>query len=317
MEQLWLVLSLLSLVTGFGLVVALLVLKRLAPLTLPPVIAVVFALLAIGFAIFFGVYLSLVDIPRNVIAYKVINAAAWGVPAWALVWFVLWDTAVRRGTLTHHAARNISVVTGVLVVLAAWFTVNPRTVAAAMIPPMARTVAILAVASGITGLALVVAVLSLKRSKTTASRPWRAFFRGFGLAFLVLFPIQMVDLTLGVLAPVMDFQWKDGFAFAVAYGAANVILIFAIIGGLRLTTAGGESTSVPGTFVDSYGITPRERDVLEGLISGKTYRAIAELLYISPRTVETHVQTIFRKCNVNSRAQMVHLVASFEALRSG
>lgn len=316
MEQLWLVLSLLSLVTGFGLIVALLVLKHLAPLRLPPVIPVVVGLLTIGFAGFFGVYLSLLGIPRNVIAYKVINAAAWGVPTWALLRFVLWETVVRRGTITSRVAGAGSAIVGVLVVIATWFTVHPRTGGPVVIHPTARTVVILVIAFGIAALGLTVAVLSLKRGKTTAGQPWRTFHRRFGLAFLVLIPAQTLDLAVGVIASVTAISWRDGFIFAAGYGIANIILIMAIVGGLRLTSD-GNSAVVPARFVGTFGITAREREVLEGLVEGKTYRAIAESLYISPRTVETHVRTIFQKCDVNSRAQLVHLVSSFKTLPSG
>jgi len=50
------------------------------------------------------------------------------------------------------------------------------------------------------------------------------------------------------------------------------------------------------------GLTPREVEVLELVAKGKTNRAIANELTISERTVDSHVQSIFTKIGVSTRA---------------
>jgi non-specific serine/threonine protein kinase len=50
------------------------------------------------------------------------------------------------------------------------------------------------------------------------------------------------------------------------------------------------------------GLSPREMDVLRLLAQGHTDREIAELLCISPRTVQNHVQHIYTKIDVSSRS---------------
>lgn len=59
--------------------------------------------------------------------------------------------------------------------------------------------------------------------------------------------------------------------------------------------------------LDRYGLTPRERDVLRLLPRGLTNREIGDALYITERTAQTHVQNIFTKLSVNSRAEAVAL----------
>jgi DNA-binding NarL/FixJ family response regulator len=52
-------------------------------------------------------------------------------------------------------------------------------------------------------------------------------------------------------------------------------------------------------------LTLRERDVLERIARGLTNRQIAEELFISPNTVETHRRHILEKLGVRSRAELV------------
>lgn len=48
-------------------------------------------------------------------------------------------------------------------------------------------------------------------------------------------------------------------------------------------------------------LTPRERDVLRLLARGYTYREIAEALFISVKTVETHTSNVLRKTQQSNR----------------
>ena len=52
-------------------------------------------------------------------------------------------------------------------------------------------------------------------------------------------------------------------------------------------------------------LTPREREVLALLAEGLEQRDIAAKLFISPKTVATHIQRILSKLGVRSRAQAV------------
>jgi two-component system response regulator DegU len=56
-------------------------------------------------------------------------------------------------------------------------------------------------------------------------------------------------------------------------------------------------------------LTSREREVLALLKEGKTNKEIAQTLYISEKTVKSHMNSIFRKFNVNGRLQaIVHAI---------
>ena len=51
--------------------------------------------------------------------------------------------------------------------------------------------------------------------------------------------------------------------------------------------------------VDS--LTPREKEVLRLLARGYTYKEIAEELFISVKTVETHASNVLRKTQQSNR----------------
>lgn len=52
-------------------------------------------------------------------------------------------------------------------------------------------------------------------------------------------------------------------------------------------------------------ISEREREVLQHVARGHSYREIGEELYISPKTVENHVRNILRKLHLNRRQELV------------
>lgn len=54
---------------------------------------------------------------------------------------------------------------------------------------------------------------------------------------------------------------------------------------------------------DPFGLSPREREVLEVLSEGRTNREIAERLFISERTVGVHVRRILSKLGVSGRVE--------------
>nr|WP_280701871.1 helix-turn-helix transcriptional regulator [Kitasatospora sp. GP82] len=77
--------------------------------------------------------------------------------------------------------------------------------------------------------------------------------------------------------------------------------------GLRPAERISEAVERTPEGVETFGLTPRERDVLRQLTLGRTNRQIAEELYISPKTASVHVSNILAKLEVASRGQAAAL----------
>jgi DNA-binding NarL/FixJ family response regulator len=54
-----------------------------------------------------------------------------------------------------------------------------------------------------------------------------------------------------------------------------------------------------------YGLTAREKQMLDGIVQGKTKKEIAAALEVSFHTVDTHLRNIYRKLVVNTRTAAV------------
>ena len=77
----------------------------------------------------------------------------------------------------------------------------------------------------------------------------------------------------------------------------------------------GPSTATPSTTLEQLlsstpdhpaRLTPREIEVLGLVATGITNPQVAQRLFLSPRTVQRHLNSIYRKLGVTSRAAATH-----------
>jgi DNA-binding NarL/FixJ family response regulator len=97
----------------------------------------------------------------------------------------------------------------------------------------------------------------------------------------------------------------------------------AVEGAVVLGSGVARSTGrlVPTPAPDPFGLTPRERDVLDLVIRGLGNRQIAERLGLSGKTVANHVSTLLVKCGATDRVELGRLaraaIADADAAGSG
>jgi DNA-binding response OmpR family regulator/DNA-binding CsgD family transcriptional regulator len=77
---------------------------------------------------------------------------------------------------------------------------------------------------------------------------------------------------------------------------------------LRLAKDAGNDT--PASFRSDLGLTSREGEVLSWLSKGKTNRDIAQILGLSPRTVDKHLEQIYAKLGVENRTAAAAIATS-------
>jgi DNA-binding CsgD family transcriptional regulator len=77
-----------------------------------------------------------------------------------------------------------------------------------------------------------------------------------------------------------------------------------------LRLAKDSSTRLPAEFSAELGLTTREGEVLSWLSKGKTNRDIAQILGLSPRTVDKHLEQIYAKLGVENRTAAAAIATS-------
>lgn len=57
------------------------------------------------------------------------------------------------------------------------------------------------------------------------------------------------------------------------------------------------------------GLTPREKEIINLLLLGKSNKEIGEKLFVSIRTVEAHIYNIYRKCSVKNKLELARKIS--------
>lgn len=71
-----------------------------------------------------------------------------------------------------------------------------------------------------------------------------------------------------------------------------------------------EGNQLSEYFLKRFNITDRESEIISLVIQGFSNIEIGEKLYISTRTVESHLYKIFQKGNIKNRTQLINLIMS-------
>lgn len=134
--------------------------------------------------------------------------------------------------------------------------------------------------------------------------------------------VQRLLAERGVTMPVVIMTGHGDISIAVRAMKAGAVDFLekpfekaALLGAIeaafeRLVATGSAASRTAGAEVILSALTPRERDVLEGLAQGLPNKTIAYDLGISPRTVEVHRANLMTKLDVRSLSDALRIAFS-------
>ncbi len=103
-------------------------------------------------------------------------------------------------------------------------------------------------------------------------------------------------------------------AQAAADGARAIVEVMdaavAVLDGAERSSGTEAATGIVAR--SSGGLSPREREVLALVAEGRSNKAIAETLFLSPNTIKTHIASLMTKLQADSRAQLAAIAARQE-----
>jgi len=105
------------------------------------------------------------------------------------------------------------------------------------------------------------------------------------------------DIVTAIRCAAIGAAWLDPEVAGRALNAASAH-------GMRVARDSGDATD--------HGLSDRELEVLALIVEGNSNQQIADLLFLSPETIKSHVHRILEKLRVNDRTQ-----AAIIALRRG
>ncbi|HET7884831.1 MAG TPA: response regulator FixJ [Bradyrhizobium sp.] len=122
-----------------------------------------------------------------------------------------------------------------------------------------------------------------------------------GLAVPVILITGHGDVALAVEA------MKAGAVDFIEKPFDDAVLLSAIRTALEARPAEGENTARKEAETRLNELSPRERDVLQGLVAGKINKVIAHELNISPRTVEVYRANLMAKTGARSMSELMRI----------
>ncbi len=135
--------------------------------------------------------------------------------------------------------------------------------------------------------------------------------RIFSIITLIFLPILILEGFREDIKWLSDFSILKSLALPSFLLAVNICsLVFSVT--YFNSPAFIENNKLTGFFIQKYGITEKESEVIELLVAGNTYKQVAEKLFIANKTVDNHVQNIYKKLEVTSKIQLANLVRSKE-----
>lgn len=293
LDQIWLIIVIAGLASGFAVLASLSILGKIFSGPDKPIRMLLIALGAMGLFALAGVYLRILDIPRHGIIYGTARSVVW--------FFFLF----RFANYAFYPLRKFFWLVAFLVSLLL-LIVDHSTTSLSSIITFSFSSLLASVMIFVSGKKV------LREGAQVVHLPLRRLHRVFGWALIICTPAYFLDILVSRL-----MFWKtggapDGLIFALGYLVTNSVILQTLFFSLK-EPRGTEAIAhtLPKTLVLVYSLIPREIKVAEAVLKGMSDKEIARELYISHRTVDTHLRNLYRKCGIRSRTSLFRLVADY------
>jgi DNA-binding CsgD family transcriptional regulator len=152
---------------------------------------------------------------------------------------------------------------------------------------------------------LICVLVILIFSNILRNRKKRTLIEGFLVLYGFSFGIMLATALLK-----KSFYLVFYFSYGISFLILNLLpLIFIrrLLGRVEIQ----ESSDISGREYDhiyaNYGITNREKEIIQLIFSGKSNKEIGEILFISVKTVKYHVYNVYRKIKIKNRIELIKL----------
>lgn len=159
-----------------------------------------------------------------------------------------------------------------------------------------------AILNALVGASFLHALKRIRHHQDFRANRMRSFLLISGFAFLIFSSYAILFMVF----PHLHRPAFDAFASAlfIVVWCTNDVMVY-----LRdLSSFGLNEKDRIVVFHDRYRLSEREQEIVGFLVDGLSYKEIAYRLSLSPRTVETHIYRIFKKCSVSTKMELVNKI---------
>ena len=127
---------------------------------------------------------------------------------------------------------------------------------------------------------------------------------------LVMFPLLFID-TFIEFTPLFGSEFKFGlFTVLVFYSIFSAVSLAFILKGFNALLSPRHGDTAGMDRLDSFPVTAREKEIIQLLVRGLSYRQISEKLIIALPTVKSHITNIYRKLGVQNKVGLIHFLSN-------
>ena len=134
----------------------------------------------------------------------------------------------------------------------------------------------------------------------------RKIVRNILIITAIFLPGLAYDLFIrGKLGPNILINGSIFSAFFIFAWNITALVVFFKFYSAKINLSFQQSKEIPEEFYKQFKITVREKEIISLLLDNKTSVQIGSQLFISPRTVDKHIENIYKKIGMNNKNDLI------------